>query len=151
MAAGDERKDGRVAWPGVESDDLFRAAADSGEVGDTADIDNRKWTLEVGGQSGVVKRHKRRPLAARRDISAAEIADHRNPDKFGQKRCVAKLPASPFLRPVQDGPAATLLSLSESMKAASMPSSEVPLISPMARDGRLLTRPPRIVRLRLLC
>ena len=53
---------------------------------------------QPGGERGVVERRERRPLPARGDIGAAEIADDIDPGQLRQQRAVADLPGAALLR-----------------------------------------------------
>ena len=93
--------DRRVARAGIEGEDVA-AGADPGDVADPAEIEHGDRLVQAGGERGMVERRERRPLAARRDIGAAEIGDDIDAGQPGEQRAVADLPG-PALGPARAG------------------------------------------------
>src|SRR5947208_14498500 len=71
--------DQRIAGTRVEGEDLVLAAVspwpDPGDIADPAEIEDGERLRQIGGERGMVERRQRRPLAARRDVGAAEIGN----------------------------------------------------------------------------
>ena len=89
----------RVGRPGVEGQErarLFRRGmprVDPGEIAHPAEVQERQRRLGADplGAGEVEERRQRRPLPAQPHVVAAEIPDHRHPQRLSQSVAVAQL------------------------------------------------------------